>query len=55
MQSKVLLQRVKKLERKLIKDKTVFVFFEEPTAAQLAKIPEGVDVIVFLDEDKISD
>jgi len=55
MQSKVLLQRVKKLERKLIKDKTVFVFFEEPTAAQLAKIPEGAEVIVFTGEDEISD
>ena len=55
MQSKVLLQRVKKLEKKLVKEKTLFVFFEEPTAAQLAKIPEGADVVVFLDEDKISD
>lgn len=55
MQSKVLLQRVKKLEKKLVKENPLFVFFEEPTAAQLAKIPERAKVIVFLDEDKISD
>lgn len=55
MQNKVLLQRVKRLERKLAKEKPLFVFFEEPTAAQLAKIPEGSKVVVFLDEDKISD
>lgn len=55
MQSKVLLQRVKKLEKKLIKEKTLFVFFEEPTAAQLAKIPEGADVVVYTGEDEIED
>lgn len=55
MQSKVLLQRVKKLEKKLIKEKTLFVFFEEPTQAQLAKIPEGADVVVYTGEDEIED
>ena len=55
MQNKVLLQRVKRLERKLVKEKPLFVFFEAPTAAQLAKIPERAKVVVFLDEDKISD
>ncbi|MGI6751543.1 MAG: hypothetical protein ACOX4U_02855 [Anaerovoracaceae bacterium] len=55
MQSKVLLQRVKKLEKKLLKEKTIFVFFEEPTDAQLAKIPEGADVIVYTGEDEIED
>lgn len=55
MQNKVLLQRVKKLEKKLTKDKTLFIFFEEPTKAQLAKLPEGAEVIIYTGEDEIGD
>lgn len=56
MQNKVLLQRVKRLERKLAKENTrFFVFFSMPTKAQLAKIPEGAQVIVFTGEDEIED
>lgn len=55
MENKVLLKRVKNLERRLTKNKTLFIFFEEPTKAQLAKLPEGAEVIVYTDEDEIGD
>lgn len=55
MQSKVILQRVKKLEQKLIKQNTQFVFFEEPTETQLAKLPQGANVLIIIGENEIKD
>lgn len=55
MQSKVLLNRLKKLERKKDRNKYPFVFFGMPSRADLARMPPGARVIIFTDEDKIQD
>lgn len=55
MQSKVMIQRVKNLEKKIIKKNAQFIFFTEPTEAQLAKLPPGANVIIFTGEDEIKD
>lgn len=54
MQSKVLLKRLKRLERKAQGSKKYYVFFGEPSKAEKAKIPPTAKVVVFI-EDGIQD
>lgn len=53
MQSKALLTRLKKLERKAMGGRKIFVFFGQPRKAELDRLPPGAKVIVFVGEDKI--
>lgn len=54
MQSKVLLKRLKRLERKAQGNRKYYVFFGEPSKVEKAKIPPTAKVIVFI-EDGIQD
>lgn len=53
MQSKALLTRLKKLERKAMGSRKIFVFFGQPRKAELDRLPPGAKVIIFVGEDKI--
>lgn len=55
MQSKVLLKRLKQLERKSQGNKKHFVFFGQPSKAELAKVPPGAKVHIFVGENEIKD
>lgn len=55
MQSKVLLKRLKQLERKTQGNKKYYVFFGQPSRAELAKIPPNAKVIIFVGESEIED
>lgn len=55
MQNKVLQNRLKRLERKANKGKRHFVFFGQPTRAELAKLPPNANVIIFVGENEIPD
>ena len=53
MQSKALLTRLKKMEKKAIGNKKFYVFFGEPSRAELERIPPTAKVIIFINEDQI--
>ena len=55
MQSKVLLKKLKQMERKANGKRRQYVFFGKPSRAELAKLPEGARVIIFVGEDDIPD
>lgn len=55
MQSKVLLKRLKQMERKANGNKRLYVFFGKPSRAELAKLPPSAKAIIFVGEDKIPD
>jgi len=55
MQSKVLLKRLKRLERKAQGNRKYYVFFGQPSRAELAKIPPNAKVIIFVGENEIAD
>lgn len=55
MQNKVLLNRLKKLERKATGGRKYYVFFGQPRRAELNRIPQNANIIVFVGEDKIAD
>ena len=51
MQSKVLLKRLKRLERKAQGNQKYYVFFGQPSRAELAKIPPNAKIIIFIEDD----
>jgi hypothetical protein len=53
MQSKALLTRLKKLEKKATGNKKFYVFFGQPSKAELERIPPSAKTIIFVGEDKI--
>lgn len=53
MQSKALLTRLKKLERKAMGGRKIYLFFGQPRKAELDRLPPGAKVIIFVGEDKI--
>ena len=55
MQSKLLLRRVKRMEKKVFRQQRCFVFFGTPSPEALAKLPPGASIIVFVGEDEIKD
>jgi hypothetical protein len=55
MQSKAMIKRLKRLEQKALKVKPLYIFFSEPSKAELAKLPKGAKVIVFIGEDELED
>ena len=55
MQSKVLINRLKKLERKAQGNRRYYVFFRQPSKAELAKLPPNAKLFIFVGEDRIAD
>lgn len=55
MQSKALLQRIKKLERKLLHTNGLIIYFGEPSNAEFAKLPLNAQILIFVGENEIQD
>ncbi|BCK85538.1 hypothetical protein MM59RIKEN_28570 [Pusillibacter faecalis] len=55
MQSKTLLKRLKWLERKAYSNQEYYLFFGQPRKSELAKVPQGAKVIIFVGEDELED
>ncbi len=53
MQSKAMIKRLKRLEQKALKVKPLYIFFGEPSKAELAKVPSGAKVIIFTGEEDL--
>lgn len=51
----MLIQRLKRLENKVIGSNKYYVFFGNPTKAELNKLPENAEVIIFIGEENIQD
>ena len=55
MQTKLLLQRLKKLEKKVLKINELVIFFGEPSQMVLNKLPLNTKVLIFVGENEIED
>ena len=55
MQSKVLLKRLKRLERKAQGNRKYYVFFGQPSRAELAKMPPYAKAIILICENEIAE
>ena len=55
MQSKAIIQRLKRLEKTVYKDHNFFVFFDKPSTSQLTTLPPNAHVVVFTGEDELED
>ena len=53
MQSRAMIKRLKRLEQKALKVNPLYVFFGEPSKAELAKLPHGAKVLIFTGEDEL--
>lgn len=55
MQAKMMLNRLKKIEKKVLKPLGLYVFFGEPSKTELAKLPPNSRIVIFLGEDELKD
>lgn len=55
MQNKVIMRRLKRLERKILHNNRAYIFFSMPSNRELANIPANTTVIIFYGEDEIQD
>lgn len=53
MQSRALLNRLKRLQRKKLGNKKAYIFFGQPSRSELNGVPPSAKVIIFVGENEI--
>lgn len=55
MQAKIMLNKLKKMEKKVLHPCMGYVFFEEPTKLELSKLPPNARIVIFTGEKDIKE
>lgn len=51
----MMINKLKKMEKKVMHYDTMFIFFKEPSKIELAKLPPNSHIVIITGEDELKD